>query len=262
MGAPCLRYARQNGIALITTGNPTHLNAMNFDMWRELRVLIAHADDDQSVQVIAVEGAGEKTFYAGADIAQFGDRRSAAAAVAEYEAEVAGAITALVDATKPTVAVVRGVCFGGGFVLALSCGLRLVRQDAHFRIPAARLGIGYATRNIELMQKKLGLEPTADIFMSARVLEAAEALRLGVASRIWTLAEFEDQIKSSLRSIANGGPLTLSAINRSINELMKADKDCDFSGAERGGSECFRSADYREGQAAVREKREPQFRGR
>jgi enoyl-CoA hydratase/carnithine racemase len=262
MGEPCLRYDRLDAVACIRIDHPDRLNAMSFSMWQDLSKLVARAEADETVRVITLEGSGEKAFCAGADISQFNERRSDAIAVANYESIVSKGISALTNTGKPTVALVKGICFGGGFILALSCDLRFVREDARFRIPAARLGIGYAASNIELMLKKLGVGPTSDILMSARILATDEALRLGVASRVWSHEIFEEAVTEALKTIASNAPLTLKAIKRGIVELMKSEKDRNILAVDRSVSECFESDDYREGQAAFREKREPSFQGR
>jgi enoyl-CoA hydratase/carnithine racemase len=262
MGEPCLHYERLDTIASIKIDHPARLNAMSFNMWQELSGLVARANGEESVRVIALSGVGEKAFSAGADISQFSERRSAAMAIAEYETVVAEGIAALEKSRKPTVALVRGICYGGGFVLALGCDLRFVCEDSRFCVPAARLGIGYATSNIALIIKKLGMGAATDILMSARVLEADEALRLGIANRIWTKAGFEQGAATALRTMAGNAPLTLRAIKRGIAELMKADADRDLSAVDLLVSQCFSSEDYKEGQRAFLEKRDPQFKGR
>jgi len=262
MGDPCLRYERSDAIVVIKIDHPARLNAMSFSMWQELSGLVTRANADEAVRVVALSSVGERAFSAGADISQFDERRSAAAAVAEYEAVVTAGLTALENSGKPTVALVRGICYGGGLILSLACDLRFVRQDARFCVPAAHLGIGYATSNIALMIKKLGVGPTSDILMSARVLDSDEALRLGIANRMWTQAGFEEGAATALRALAGNAPLTIRAMKRGIAELMKADSDRDLTAADLAVSQCFSSEDYREGQKAFLEKRDPQFRGR
>ncbi|MEN9708935.1 MAG: hypothetical protein RIQ68_1343, partial [Pseudomonadota bacterium] len=174
-------YEVRDGVARLTLHQPQKLNAMSFDMWSALPALVARAVADDKVRAIAVEGAGEKAFCSGADISQFGEKRSSEEAVAAYEEAVRGGLAALAEAQKPTLALIRGICFGGGLALAMSCDLRLVREGARFSIPAAKLGLGYAYNNLDFLVRRIGLGAAADIFYSARQLDAHEAQRLGLA---------------------------------------------------------------------------------
>ncbi len=255
MGEPCRHYERLDVISSIRIDHPARLNAISFQMWRELSGLVVRANGEGAVRVIVLSGSSEEALSAGADISQFDARRSAAATIEEYETIVAQGSAALENSGKPTVALVRGICYGGGLMLALGYDLRVVREDARFCVPAARLGIGYG--NIALMIKKLGVGPTSDILMLARVVDADEALRLGIANRIWRQAGFEEGVATALRTIAGNAPLTLQAIRRGIAELMKADADRDLLAADLAVSQCFSSERYKEGQNAFSRETRP-----
>jgi enoyl-CoA hydratase/carnithine racemase len=257
MGEPCRYYERLDVIASIKIDHPARLNAISFQTWRELSGLVVRANGEGAVRVIVLSGSGGEALSAGADISQFDARRSAAATIEEYETIVAQGSAALENSGKPTVALVRGICYGGGLMLALGYDLRVVREDARFCVPAARLGIGYATGNIALMIKKLGVGPTRDILMLARVVDADGALRLGIANRIWRQAGFEEGVATALRTIAGNAPLTLQAIRRGIAELMKADADRDLLAADLAVSQCFSSERYKEGQNAFSRETRP-----
>ncbi|MDB5651839.1 MAG: enoyl-CoA hydratase, partial [Hyphomicrobiales bacterium] len=185
-----ITYKVEGGLARLTIDQPAKLNAMSFDMWSSLPGLVAQAETDADVRAIVITGAGERAFCSGADISQFGDKRSGEGAVAAYDEAVSAGLAALSGGARPSIALVRGICFGGGLALALSCDLRLVEEGARFRIPAARLGLGYAFANVDMMVRRLGPGATADILLSARIFAAEEALRLGVATKVWTQEEF------------------------------------------------------------------------
>src|SRR3546814_9052839 len=102
------------------------------------------SSDLSEIRVIVVSGAGDQAFSAGADISEFEEKRGTEAAVRRYEEVVEAAIHALTQTPKPTLAMIRGFCVGGGLEIAISCDLRLAAEDARFGIPAARLGLGYA----------------------------------------------------------------------------------------------------------------------
>ncbi len=261
MSTPGLLYAVSGALARITISQPAKMNAMAFHMWQALPDLVAQAVADANVRAIVLEGDGEKAFCAGADISQFGEQRSDPDAVAAYDRAVAEGMSALAQAAKPTIAVIRGICFGGGFGLALACDIRLARADARFRVPAARLGLGYGFEGVSLLARKLGPDATADILISARILDAAEAERLGVVTKVWSADSFADDCGAYLDSVASNAPLTLMAAKAALVELAKPEAARDAAAVSRLVTACFASADYKEGQAAFKEKRTPQFRG-
>src|ERR1700712_429085 len=173
-------YSAQNGVDRIVLDQVANHNAMSFSMWQGLPAAVNQALEDPSVRVITVEGAGEKAFCAGADISQFGEQRSGEDAVKAYNNAVNGGYLALTEATKPTVAIIRGICFGGGMALAMSCDLRIAAAGSRFRIPAGRLGLGYGYEAVMRLLRRLGPGPVAEILFTAKILTAEEARGYGV----------------------------------------------------------------------------------
>ena len=257
-----LTYETAGNLARITIDRPAKLNALTYGMWTSLPDLVARAEAETGVRLIVLTGRGDRSFSAGADISEFADKRNAPAQVADYERCVARALDRITHASKPVLAIVRGLCFGGGLALALACDLRFASTDARFRIPAARLGLGYATAGIRTMVGRLGIGPSADLLLSARTIEAAEALRLGIVNRLFDSASFEPLAEAALTEIAGNAPLTLQAVKRALSELARPEAERDFAAADRLVETCFESEDYREGQKAFRERRDPVFLGR
>ncbi|MBN9277398.1 MAG: enoyl-CoA hydratase/isomerase family protein, partial [Hyphomicrobium sp.] len=147
---PTLRTLIEGGICTIVADNPARLNAYTRDMWEALPRLIREAEADPAVRVIVLRGAGTKAFSAGADISEFEGNRTGAEA-RRYDEINHEAFEAVGRATKPTIAMVHGYCFGGGCELAICCDMRWVAEDAIFSIPAAKLSIGYNPRWIRPM---------------------------------------------------------------------------------------------------------------
>ncbi len=259
---PAIMYAVRDGIAHVTLAQPAKMNAMTLQMWTDLPDALARADADPDVRLIALSGEGEKAFCAGADISEFGNVRTGEAAVAAYSAAVEAANTALAAAEKPTVALIRGICFGGGFGLAMCCDLRLATHDARFRIPAARLGLGYETASIAGLVARIGMAGVADLLLSARILDIAAALRYGIVNQAWDRESFEQDASGYVKAMAGNAPLTMQAVKRTLRELARPERDRDMAAADALVGLCFASEDYKEGQLAFREKRSPVFRGR
>lgn len=255
-----ISYRVDGPVATLVIDQPARLNAMSLAMWRALPDLIARAAADPAIRAIALTGAGDKAFCAGADIARFGEERSGAQAVAAYDAAVEAAETALAEAAKPTVARINGLCYGGGLGLAMACDLRLTQVEARFRLPAARLGIGYGFAGVARLARRLGFSASAEILFTAAAFDAQEAMRLGIVSRVWSAEEFAAQASEYLAIIGANAPLSLIAAKRALIELEKP--VANVAAAQAAIAACYESEDYAEGRLAFAQRREPQFRGR
>jgi enoyl-CoA hydratase/carnithine racemase len=250
------------GVARITINNPARHNAMSLSMWQALAQTVAHVDDDAQVRALLLQGAGDKAFVSGADISEFGERRASEDAVAEYDRAVSAAQTALIQCGKPVVAAIRGVCYGGGMGLALACDLRYAAADARFRMPAGRLGLGYALGGMRRFVHTLGAARSAELFFTARAFDGLEAQRIGVAHASFLGTTLDAEVEAIVAMIAENAPLTLRASKLALRAILD---DADAAGAaqvDRAVRDCFESEDYREGRLAFAEKRAPRFTGR
>ncbi|TVR11290.1 MAG: enoyl-CoA hydratase [Salinarimonadaceae bacterium] len=258
---PEIRIAIADGAARLTIANPDRKNAMNFAMWRALPELVGRCEIDTSVRAIVLTGEGD-AFCAGADISEFGDKRSDEAGARAYEEAVSAANAALRNAAKPMIALIRGVCYGGGVGLALACDLRIARDDARFRIPAARLGLGYSLDNVALVASRIGAAATADLLFSARVFDAGQAQRDGLVREVFASAEFDAATDAYIARIAENAPLTLLAVKAALVELAKPEAERDEARVTATVMACMASEDYAEGRKAFGERREPRFQGK
>jgi len=259
---PELIVQRDGPIGRIVFSNPDKYNAMSQDMWEALPGAIQHLDADPGIRLIVLRGQGEKAFVSGADISQFESQRTDAEAQQRYNRAVDAAYQAPVRCGKPVVAQIRGICFGGGLGLAAACDLRFCSEDARFRMPAGRLGLGYGMTGVRRFLRVLGLQNTLDIFFSARVFDAADAQRMGFVSRVGASTSFDAMVDEWCAATAENAPLTLRALKRTVNQWIEDPSDRDVGAAEAAIAACFASDDYREGARAFMEKRAPRFTGR
>ena len=259
---PELITRRDGAVGWIVFSNPARYNAMTFDMWKALPQALGAFADDPQVRCIVLAGDGEKAFVSGADISQFEENRASEAARAEYNRTVEAAYVAPILCPKPVVAKIRGICMGGGLGLAAACDLRFAADDAVFRMPAARLGIGYSLTGMRRFVQVLGAANAADIFFSARKFDAQDALRMGFVSRVIPAADLDREVGAYCALIGENAPLSLIAAKAAIREVLNDPAARDPDGLQKLVDACFASDDYREGRTAFMEKRTPQFKGR
>ena len=254
---------RLDGTALhIVFSNPAKHNALSVDMWGAVPPLLAQAAADDRVRLVVFSGAGEKAFVSGADISQFEDQRAAKAAVAHYEALAEEALMGIYRFAKPTLACIRGWCIGGGVNVAISCDIRIAASDAVFGIPAARLGLGYRYSALKNLVDLIGVGAAKDLFFTARRIDAAEALRLGLVTRTCAVDALPALLAEYTDSIGENAPLTIAAAKAIVGEILKPSPDLDAARCRELILGCFESADYAEGRRAFMEKRRPVFTGR
>lgn len=254
-----VRHQVEEHVATVVLDNEGKYNAMSLAMWRELASLVTQLRSDASVRVLVLRGQGDKAFVSGADISEFDQQRSSSDGVAAYDRAVDEAQTALAEFPKPTVAAISGICFGGGLGLALSCDLRYCSADARFRMPAARLGLGYAWRGMKALVAALGPMNAAEAFYTARIYDAAQARALQIVQSVHENVFVHAQETAQL--IAGNAPLTLRAAKQALVAL-RDERHADVASIDAAVKACFASEDYAEGRRAFAEKRPPRFQGR
>jgi enoyl-CoA hydratase/carnithine racemase len=257
---PRITVLKEGPIGWLIFDHPERRNAITAEMWRAIPKAAAELDEDASVRVVILRGAGETAFVAGADISEFDKTRSGASS-ADYDRDNELAFNALEAIRKPVIAMVHGFCIGGGLALALTADLRYSADDGRFGIPAARLGLGYGMAGVETLARLVGLSRAKEIFFTAKRFTAEQALRMGLLNEVVPKAALESEVRELARVIAENAPLTIRAVKHATQELQKPASERDSEAVRRSIDACYASADYKEGVAAFLEKRSALFRG-
>jgi len=250
----------EGAIGWITFNKPARRNAVSLDMWEAIPAILDRFEADPAVRVIVLKGAGDQAFVSGADISEFEHARSSPESTARYEQILDAANHRLIACPKPTIAMIRGFCIGGGVAIAIGCDLRIAEGASRFGIPAARLGLGYGASGVRRLMELVGPAFTKEIFFTARHFSAAEALEMGLVNRVVAADALEAYIRRYCDAIANNAPMTMLALKRTVAELARG-TEADLEACERLVRACFDSEDYAEGRRAFMEKRRPVFRG-
>jgi enoyl-CoA hydratase len=252
---------KEGKVGYVIFNNPERHNAVSLDMWaRTAEILKGFAEDDD-IRVVVLTGAGGKSFVSGADISKFESERASLEATKVYNATVAKANEGIYEFPKPTIAMIRGYCIGGGLGLAVCCDLRICSDNSKFAIPAAKLGLGYAYPGVKRLVNLVGPSFAKEIFFTARQFDAEEARVMGLINRVVPQAELEAYVKTYADTIANNAPLTVKAEKFIINEAASDESKRNLARCAELVEQCFTSNDYTEGRRAFMEKRKPAFTG-
>jgi len=253
----------KNGIATITINRPTQRNAVTYEMWKRLGPLVAELDADRAVRAVILRGAGTQAFSAGADIAEFEEQRSNSALAITYHAAVEDAFKAVANLAKPTIAMVAGFCIGGGLELAIAADLRIAADNSRYGMPTAKLGLVMPHWEMSRLIRLVGAGRAMDMILTARLVEAQEALHIGLISRLVPLADVEQYTGRVASEIAGYAPLSHRWHKQFFETVMRT-PDLDALPREEAKLPfaCYDTEDFREGRRAFLEKRKPEFRGR
>ena len=250
---------KQDRIAWVTLNRPEKMNALNNALLKELECEIAGLEHDAEVGVVVLTGAGEKAFVAGADISELKDLDSGSAREQALKGQaVFNRIAAL---PKPVIAAVNGFALGGGCELALSAHIRVASENAKFGLPEVSLGIIPGYGGTQRLPRLVGAGVGLDMILSGDMIPAADALRMGLVSRVFPQADLKAGVEKLAKTILSRGPLALtraiSAVQQGLD--MPLEQGLQFEAALFGLLAA--SQDMKEGMGAFLEKRPAAFKG-
>lgn len=248
-------------IGWLTINRVEKMNSLTRAMWSLFAEKLDTLSSNTKVRVIIIRGAGSECFSAGADVDEFRERLDSEVS-SDVLSPTADTFDAIAQCPTPTIAMVRGHCFGGGCAIALAADIRVASENSLFALTPARLGLGYPFNGIERAVQELGAAYARFLFLTAEPVGAKDALRIGLAHAVYPEYELEQNTIKMALKIAALAPLTLRSIKESIHVTQTAASGRDLAGVERHIDACWKSEDFREGLHAFMEQRKPRFEGR
>ncbi len=252
-----IRVETEGAIGRLILDRPEKRNAISRAMWRAIPEAVARLEADPAVRVILLQGAGDH-FAAGADISEFDEVYGSREAAADYAGALAGAMDALSAGTKPRIAMIRGVCVGGGVALAMCCDLRYAESGARFAVTPAKLGIAYCFEDTRRLVACIGASAARDVLFSGRMLDTAEALRVRLIDRVLAAGALEHDTIAYAHLLAANSSATI-AVARDFIARAVAGQHGDSEATNDAYLSILEGPDFQEGKAAFREKRKPRF---
>jgi 2-(1,2-epoxy-1,2-dihydrophenyl)acetyl-CoA isomerase len=255
----------EDGVATLTMNRPERLNALSRPMLDAMLEALPRLAEDATVGAVVLTGAG-RAFCAGGDVKAMAEGTEADGATLE---DKAGALRArmevsrwLHEAPKPTIAMVRGAAAGAGLSLALACDLRIAGDTARFATAFARVGYPGDFGGSYYLTKLVGTGKARELYFTADIVDAAEALRLGVVNRVVPEARLEEETLALARRLARGPRIAYRYMKRNFNAAESAPLKDVLDLEAWHQTRCGMTEDHREAARAFVEKREPVFRGR
>lgn len=256
-----IRTARDGNIATITLNNPEKRNALTMRAWSRLASALASVSIDKTLRCVVIRGAGDKAFAAGADISEFPDVRANAEQAAEYGKATALALDALVDCLHPTIALIQGACTGGGLEIAAACDIRVAGRSSKFGAPINRIGHPFAYPEMEPVLRAVGRANVLDLLLTGRIIDADEALRMGLVTQVAADEAVEATAYGLARRMAEAAPMSMRYTKKFVNRLTSNPAPLTAEELAESYAPCD-SEDYAEGVRAFLAKEKPAFKGR
>ncbi len=251
---------RDGAIATVVLNRPEKLNALTREMWSRLGDTFDEISVDDEIRCIVLRGAGGKAFAPGNDISEFETDRFDPASAKAYGAVMHRTLAAIRDCRHPSVALIEGICVGGGLEIATLCDIRICGASSRCGVPVNRLGLVMAHAELDGLVRLVGPGIAAEIVLEGRVFDAAEAKDKGLVTRVVADGEVEAEALGAARRIAAGAPLVARWHKQFLRRLTDPRPLTEAETDE--GFACFGTEEFAIGYRAFLAKTEPEFAGR
>ena len=253
--------SREGHLAIVSLSHPDRLNVLDRAGWEALADIMTSLAEDQDVRCVVIKGSGSRAFSAGSDIGEFSEQRQTPEQVETYSQALEGGLSALRNCPHPTLALIHGVCVGGGLEIAAGCDLRICSESSRFGAPINRLGLTMSYTELGPIVELVGVSGTLEVLLEGGLLNAERAYQKGFVNWVVPDDDVEDEARATAQRIAAGAPLVNRWHKKFVRRLVGGGGP--LTGDERQEAyEAFQTDDYREGVQAFLEGRDPRFEGK
>lgn len=247
------------GVLVITINREDKLNALNRQLFKELKEVIQNVYNDKEIKGAVITGKGDKAFAAGADISEFTslDKESA-----RKMSTVGHELFKMMETCpKPIIAAVNGFALGGGCELALACHIRIAGETARFGLPEVNLGIIPGYGGTQRLTQLVGKGRAFELIMTTKMINGAEAYRIGLVNQLGHNDQLVDTASEMIKTIATKAPIAIASVIECVNAVWDEEQD-GFEVERDKFTDCATTDDFKEGAAAFLEKRKATFQGK
>ncbi|MBC8418149.1 MAG: enoyl-CoA hydratase/isomerase family protein [Desulfobacterales bacterium] len=253
-------YRKEDGIAHIIINRPEKRNALNRAARLEMMEALGDAENDMAVKVLILSGAGEKSFMAGSDLNELS--KFSPLEMERFTSTLGGRFyTRFEQSDKPVIAMIDGLCLGGGLELALACDIRIASNASKFGQPEMFLGIMPGSGGTQRLPRLVGPGKAKELILTGKTIDATEALRIGLVNQVVSRDGLEETVMTVAKQIAKQSPLALKWAKKAINMSQETGLGAGIAYETLADCLLFSGKDREEGMKAFFEKRKPQFKG-
>ncbi len=247
-------------IVEVTLNRPEKINALTKPMWKELGSTFKKLSKDKNLRCIVVRGAGGKSFSPGNDIGEFEKERSSSKLAKAYGKFLHGTLRVIQDCPIPTVALIEGICVGGGMEIAACCDIRICGKSSRFGVPIKRLGLTMAAKELEALLAITNYSTAMEILLEGRIMSSEEAYEKNLVNRVVSDSDVENEAYKTAQRICDGAPKVARWHKKFAKEIIKTGKVT--SKLNNMGYKCYDTEDFQIGYKSFLTKTKPRFKNK
>ena len=244
----------------VSLNRPEKLNALTKPMWKELGQVFKKLNKDKNLRCIIVRGRGGKSFSPGNDIGEFEKERSSSKLAKAYGVHLHGTLRIIQECPIPVIALIEGICVGGGMEIAACCDLRICGESSRFGVPIKRLGLTMAAKELEALLKITPYAIAMEILLEGKIMNAKEAYEKNLVNRVVPDSEVENEVYRSAELICEGAPMVARWHKQFAKEILKTGKVSNK--LNNLGYKCYDTEDFQIGYKSFLTKIKPTFKNK